>query len=526
MANKALFIIIPVIIAIGIGVALFSLSNETTMTDKTSTVTCSSEQLLIQDKSNNQSCADPRTALNKVLDGSTTIVDTLENQSNLLTKLALSSTHSEKLSQQEIFEIGTLAYVYGYSPNLSYETRQGMAQAKDQDVGVINVESFSHFRQLLTPAFTSVISPNSDTMYSIGWVDLSDEPTVFHVPDTKGRYYVMQINDFYTNPSHYIGMRATGTAEAKYLLTSPDWKGDVPAGLTKMTLSTNANWIIGRTLVKDQADVPNVHKIQDAYTLTPLSLWKEGKSENQTKQYPAFQKSGDKLDDFFTNMNNGMTQNPPPSDEQDLMDLFKRLNIGPGQTFDVKNMDDSTKQSLTNAMTVGDKIVTYTANHLSKLHNGWQYPLVPGNFGDNYVNRSGVTKLGLGANTEKEALYPIAHVDANGDKLTGKNKYTIHFDKDEIPPAKAFWSITMYDAKSQLLIVNDINRYVIGDRTEGLKYNDDKSLDIIIQHDKPSDTSNWLPAPKDGFYIAMRIYEPEKSVLDGTWEPTGIQKSS
>lgn len=526
LVNKKLFLIIPLIIAVGIGIALLlAYSNVSTM-DTATGVTCTPEQLLIQDKSNNQSCADPRTALNKVLDGSATIVDTLENTSNLITKLALSSAHSEKLSQQEIFEIGTLAYVYGYSPNLSYESRQGMAQVKGQDPGVISVESFQHFRQLLTPAFTSVITPNADTMYSIAWVDLSDEPTVFHVPDTKGRYYVMQINDFYTNPSHYIGMRATGTAEAKYLLTSPDWKGDVPAGLTKMTLSTNANWIIGRTLVKDQADVPNVHKIQDAYILTPLSLWKEGKSENQTKQYPPFQKSGDKLHDFFTNMNNGMTQNPPPSDEQDLMDLFKRLNIGSGQTFDVKNIDDSTKQSLTNAMTVGDKIVTYSATHLSVLHNGWQFPVVPLTFGDNYVNRAAVTKMGLGANAEVEAVYPLAHVDANGDKLTGKNKYTIHFDKDEIPPAKAFWSISMYDAKSQLFIVNDINRYDIGDRTQGLKYNDDKSLDIIIQHDKPSDTSNWLPAPKDDFYLAMRIYNPEKPVIDGTWQPTGVQKSS
>jgi hypothetical protein len=460
-----------------------------------------------------------------VLDGSATIVDTLENQSNLLTKLALSSVTSQKLSEQEIFAVGTLAYVYGYSPNLSYETRQGMAQAKGQDPGVINIESFQHFRHLLTPAFTSVISPNADTMYSIAWVDLTDEPTVFHVPDTKGRYYVMQINDFYTNPANYIGMRATGTAEGEFLLTSPEWKGDVPAGLTKMTLPTNDNWIIGRTLVKGQSDVPNVHKIQDAYTLTPLSLWKEGKSENQTKQYPAFQKSGDKLHDFFTNMNNGMTQNPP-SGEQDLVDLFKRLNIGPGQTFDVKNMDDSTKKALTNAMTVGDKIVTYSATHLSALHNGWQYPVVPLSFGDNYVNRAAVTKMGLGANAEIEALYPIAHEDGDGDKLTGKTKYTIHFDKDQIPPAKAFWSISMYDAKSQLFIVNDINRYVIGDRTQGLKYNDDKSLDIIIQHDKPSDTSNWLPAPKGDYYLAMRIYDPEKSVLDGTWVPTGIQKTS
>ncbi|GEM_PF-5557256 len=274
MVNKILFLIIPLIIVVGIGIALLLADSNVSTMDTATGVTCTSEQLLIQDKSNNQSCADPRTALNKVLDGSATIVDTLENQSNLLTKLALSSADSEKLSQQKIFEIGTLAYVYGYSPNLMYETRQGMSQAKDQDAGVISVETFNHFRQLLTPAFTSVITPNSDTMYSMAWIDLSDEPIVFHVPDTKGRYYVMQINDFYTNPSHYIGMRTTGTGEAKYLLTAPDWKGDVPAGLIKMTLSTNDNWILGRTLVKDQADVPNVHKIQDQYTLTPLSLWK------------------------------------------------------------------------------------------------------------------------------------------------------------------------------------------------------------------------------------------------------------
>jgi len=526
MVNKILFLIIPIIIVVGIGIALLLTNSNVSTMDSATGVTCTSEQLLIQDKSNKKSCVDPRTALNKVLDGSATIVDTLENQSNLLTKLALSSADSEKLSQQEIFEIGTLAYVYGYSPVTMYDTRESMNQVKGQDPGVISVETFHHFRQLLTPAFTNVVTPNADTMYSPAWLDLSDEPTVFHVPDTKGRYYTMEILDFYTNPSNYIGMRVTGTGEGKYLLAGPDWKGDVPAGLTKITLSTNDNWIIGRTLVKGQADVPNVHKIQDQYILTPLSLWKEGKIADQTKQYPPVQKSGDKLHDFFTNMNNAMTQNPPPSSERDLMDVFKRLNIGPGQTFDVKNMDDSTKKALNNGMAVGDKIVTYSAANIGEMHNGWQFPIVPPNYGDNYVNRAAMTDLGLGANTEKEALYPIGHVDANGDKLTGKNKYTIHFDKDEIPPAKAFWSISMYDATTELFIVNDINRYSIGDNTDGLKYNDDNSLDILIQHDKPSDTSNWLPAPEGDFYFSMRLYIPEKSVLDGTWEPTGVQKSS
>ncbi len=366
--SKLIFIAIGAIIAIGVAfAAVYNFqdqeSTKSNMADitPTSTVTCTSEQLLIQDKSNKKSCVDTQTALNKVLDGSATIVDKSLKTSNLLTKLALSSANSGILSQQEIFEIGTLAYVFGYSPVTMYDTRESMAQAKGQDPGVISVESFNHFRQLLTPAFTSVVTPNADTMYSVAWLDLSDEPTVFHVPDTKGRYYTMEILDFYTNPSNYIGMRVTGTGEGKYLLAGPDWKGDVPAGLTKITLSTNDNWILGRTLVNGQSDVPNVHKIQDQYILTPLSLWKEGKSETQTKQYPPFQKSGDKLDDFFTNMNNAMTENPPTSDHQDLMDVFKRVNIGPGQTFDVKNMDDSTKQSLTNGMAVGSKIVTYYA---------------------------------------------------------------------------------------------------------------------------------------------------------------------
>lgn len=173
-------------------------------------------------------------------------------------------------------------------------------------------------------------------------------------------------------------------------------------------------------------------------------------------------------------------------------------------------------------MNEATKSINKNVDNIGKIINGWGVALDIGKYGTDYLKRATVAKIGIGANLPQDAVYPTAFVDSQNQKLNGKNKYVIHFDKNNLPPANAFWSITLYDQKS-FLIPNSINRYALGDR-DNLKYNKDGSLDIYIQN-KPTNkniVSNWLPAPVGSFNLTMRIYWPKKSVLNGTWTPPAI----
>ena len=483
--------------------------------------TCPSDQLLIQEN-NEQNCVGAQVALQQIFEGVKIIEGSTLKTSQLITKLALSSSNSETLTQQEISNIATLAYVYGYSPVDVMEARELMA--KDPETGEFSVNTMINFKDLLGPDWTAVVSPNRDTLYSPTYLDLTEEPLVFHVPDLGDRYYTFQMIDFYTNNFDYIGKRTTGTAENDFVIVGPNWSGDIPSELDRIDSPTPSIFHLGRTLVSDEADVSVVNTIQEQYTLTKLSDWKDGNtSPPQTLAYPDYLMEGDFA--FFHNMNAAITENPPPSNEQNIVDLFAKINVGPNQTFDENSLDDITKQTIMDAIVVGDSVVTYGSDNIGEKINGWHVPSPEtGEFGENFILRSGTSKSMLYLNSPVEAMYPKALEDLDGDLLTGENKYVIHFDADKIPPVDAFWSVTIYNSKF-LLVDNEIDRYNIGDRTPGLKYNDDGSLDVLIQHEAPDDTSNWLPAPADGFYLINRLYNPQEPALNGDWVPSGVEKN-
>jgi hypothetical protein len=501
----------------------WAIEKEASTIIQTSSNSCSSSQLMIQDKNNDQHCTNPQDALKKILEGAKIVSEPTLKTSQLLTQLALSSANSETLTQQEIFNIATLAYVYGYSPVDVMEARELMV--KDPQTGEFSVNTMVNFKELLGPDWTAVVSPNRDTLYSPTYLDLEEEPLVFHVPDLGNRYYTFQLIDFYTNNFDYIGKRTTGTDENNFVIVGPNWEGDVPSELNRIDSPTPSIFHLGRTLVSDEADVPIVNSIQEQYTLTKLSDWKEGKTSTpQTMIYPQYQTEGDFA--FFNNMNAAVTENPPPSNEQNLVDLFAKINLGPNQTFDEDTLDESAKQTIRDAITVGDSLVTYGSDNVGVKINGWHVPSPEtGEFGENFILRSGTSKSMLYLNSPVEAMYPKALEDLEGDSLTGKNKYVIHFDAGKLPPVDAFWSVTMYNSDF-LLVDNEIDRYNIGDRTPGLEYNADGSLDIIIQHEAPENTSNWLPSPEDGFYLINRLYNPQEPALSGEWVPSGVEKTS
>lgn len=435
-------------------------------------------------------------------------------------------------------DIATLAYIWGY-PLVSvvrlvdYSSNPNVPPGPGR--GPIN--TFSHYRDFPTPNFTDIVSINVDTLYSFGLVDLKKEPVVLQIPTITGRYYTLQFVDAYSNNFHYIGSRLNDTTGSTYLITGPNWKGDIPPGMKELKSPTNTVDIGGRIYVNGPSDIPNVAALQDNLKLTPLSVFGQNTTSEQpvtsgtnaSKQVPIgpqpslIPTTGIKI---YDEISQDMVDNPPPAADSEVLAQFATIGIGPGLTpSDTKN--DTIIVALENGITEGEKLIDAKVQNIGMKVNGWLVNLDVGNFGTDYLLRAAVAKFGLGANSAEEAVYPSTFTDNQGQNLTGTHNYVIHFDKGQTPPVNAFWSITLYNDKSYLA-ENPINRYSIASNTEGLKYNPDGSLDIYIQHVSPGTEkeSNWLPSPSGQFNLILREYNPQEPILKGEYQVPPVQRVS
>jgi len=427
--------------------------------------------------------------------------------------------------QIEAFTIGVQAYIYGYPLVEMYRTRDAMALTPENP-NYAPINQFGHMRQLLGPEFTDIVTPNNDTLYSTAWLELGPEPIILHVPPTDGRYHVFQLLDFHTNVIDNIGSRTRGTHGGDYAIVGPDWGGTLPEGIEEIRSPTNSVWVIGRTLIRGKDDEPAVHALQDQYTLTPLSQWGKTAASEAVAAFetpPPYDVSSPL--EFFAILNHCLHHNPPPFEESALMGLFERIGVGPTAGFRIEELDSATAAGLTQAIAVGRQIVASETGRMGTIVNGWNVlPGQAGRYGNDYLLRAAVAMKGLGANVPEEAMYPILDVDDRGEQLNGRHRYVLHFDQG-LPPVDAFWSVTMYRQPERLLAANPIDRYSIGDRTEGLKVGEDGTLRILIQHEPPeAGQSNWLPAPQGDFYLVLRAYNPKQEMLNGTWKPPAVKR--
>jgi hypothetical protein len=448
----------------------------------------------------------------------------------------LNKTMAELESSNNPQDIATLAYIWGY-PLVSVVRLVDYSSSPNVPPGPGRgpINSFSSFPNYPTSNFTDIVSINVDTLYSFGLLDLQKEPVVLKVPPISGRYYTLQFIDAYSNNFLYIGSRLNDTTGGTYLITGPNWKGEVPSGMKEIKSPTNTVDIGGRIFVNGTADVPNVNALQAKLVLTPLSVFgKNNTSEqsltpepNASKQVPIgpqpalIPTTGIKI---FDEISQDMADNPPPAADSEVMAKFVTIGIGPGLTpSDTKN--DTIKAALENGIAEGEKLIDEQVQNIGMKVNGWLVNLDIGNYGTDYLLRAGIAKFGLGANSPVEAVYPSTFTDNQGQNLTGTHNYLIHFDKGQTPPVNAFWSITLYNAKSYLA-ENPINRYSISQYTEGLKYNPDGSLDIYIQHVSPGadKDSNWLPSPSGQFNLVLREYNPQEPILKGEYKITPLKK--
>lgn len=388
--------------------------------------------------------------------------------------------------------------------------------------------TFTHMRAFPPGDFREVVRPNYDTLYSIVWFDLRAEPVVVSAPDSGGRYYMLPMLDMWTDVFAVVGSRTTGTREGHYALVAPGWQGDLPAGVERIDAPTPIGWIIGRTQTNGPADYAAVNAIQDGFVATPLSQWPGAPAPVEVEPDPSIDMKTPPLDqvlsmsgaDFFAYGCELMIGNAPHPTDQPVLARMARLGMRTGERFGAEGLDPAVAAAIAAAPEAAQRRMLATEPRLSPIVDGWALPTSGmGVYGTDYLRRAVVAKVGLGANLPEDAIYPVAYLDADGAAPSGDNDYVLHFAAGALPPADAFWSVTMYDQEG-FPVPNELERYAIGDR-DPLQYNDDGSLDILIQHDDPGDDrrANWLPSPRGPIGLTLRLYGPRPEALDGSWTP-------
>jgi hypothetical protein len=355
----------------------------------------------------------------------------------------------------------------------------------------------------------------------------------------KERYYSVQLIDGNTYNYGYIGSRATGNEPGDYMVVGPDWKGDTPPGIKKVFQSTTPfSLTVFRTQLFNADDMPNVEKVQAGYKGQPLSAFLKQAAPPAAPTIDFFPATTAGIKkNFYEYLDAALQFVPVTSENKDIRARLASIGIGPGKTFEFKDLSLEHKAAVLLAMKEGDdKVDEYLSKSLKDI-NGWNIGSLFGDsvfYNGDWLKRAAAAKGGIYGNDAIEATYPMTRVDTTGQTLDGsKHNYTLTFATGQLPPVNAFWSVTMYDGKTQLLIENPINRYLINSpMLPNMKKNDDGSLTIYIQKDSPGEDkeANWLPAPDGPIYMVMRLYWPKTeapSILpagEGSWNPPGIMQ--
>jgi len=438
----------------------------------------------------------------------------------------------------EAKDIAEEGFIYGLPLVMNYAVMYEFAVDAKSSQFKAPFNTINNMHQVATPADTAIVTPNSDTPYSILWLDLRAEPMVISVPAVaKERYYSVQLIDGNTYNFGYIGSRATGNDPGSYLVVGPDWKGEKPTGINQVFSSTTpfvfANF---RTQLIDVEDMPNVEKVQAGYGVQPLSAFLRQPAAPASPKIDFLPATTQGIkDNFFDYLDAALRFVPSTDEDKAIRARLARIGVGPGKSFEFKDLPIAHKLEIGLGMKEGDDKVASFAASGNKVINGWS---VGSFFGDrafykgDWLKRAAAAKSGLYGNDALEAVYPFTRTTATGETLdASKHDYTITFPAGQLPPVNSFWSVTMYDGKSQLLIKNPINRYLINSpMVPGMRKNEDGSLTVHIQKDSPGADreANWLPAPNGTIYLVMRLYWPKTeapSILpvgDGTWQPPGI----
>ncbi|WP_205678839.1 DUF1254 domain-containing protein [Aquisphaera insulae] len=435
----------------------------------------------------------------------------------------------------EVQAIAEEAFIYGFPMVMNYGTMYEYAIDISSSQYKAPFNRVYNTARVFTPRDTAIVTPNSDTPYSFLWMDLRAEPVVLTVPKIeKGRYFSVQLIDLYTHNYGYLGTRITGNEGGRYLVAGPSWHGETPKGIDGLIRCETEFSLAGyRTQLFGPGDLDNVKAIQAGYRAQTLSgfLGTPAPAAPPGIEWPKIDK-GLAATDPFRYLNLVLSFCPTVGTaevERPLRQRLARIGIEPGKPFTTDHLTPDQKAGLVAGMKSGlEKIKARLAGFGTEV-NGWR---IGSAFGDrdfykgDWALRAAAAMGGIYGNNATEAVYPILAADSEGHKPDcSKARYALTFPKDQFPPANAFWSVTMYDARTQLLVENPIGRFLINSpMLARMKTNEDGSLTISIQRDSPGKDgeSNWLPAPDGPIYVVMRVYWPRREALDGTWKPPAV----
>lgn len=477
------------------------------------------------------------------------------------------------------------AYVYGY-PLVTFDmARKQQTNVELPDEQHAPVNQMIKMRTYLPIDNHCCAAPNADTLYTMAWLDVADEPWVLSIPEISDRYYIVPLLDGFSEVIKVVSSINDGARAQALAITGPGWSGTLPEGVTEVKSSTAIVWLLGRIYsTGTPEDYRTVNDIQDQFTLVPLSAWGKSYTPPPGSVDPDFdmktavraQVNSMDIYAYFDYLARLLKTNPPKPDDAAMVDKLVSIGLVPGEDFDpstLRSLDSATVETITASaqgelgtqpevhvrphFTQGIGIVTEDDFDTSKLGmldksliklapkigllkmatrmkqtetvNGWLYFTEGvGNFGTDYVLRGMANLLGPGWNRPQDAVYPISQQDADGNDYDGsKYNYIIHFDKGELPPVDGFWSLTMYD-KDLFFVPNAIDRYNLS-QDDSIVTNPDGSVDLYIQADSPGGDreANWLPAPRGVFKLVLRVYGPSKtppSILDGSWTPPPVRR--
>ena len=441
----------------------------------------------------------------------------------------------------EARQIAAAAYVYGY-PLVFMDVlkeHQTAVPAPDTARGLAPVNQMVRAYQVPIDQFQSRAPwPITDASYVGAWLDLTEEPVVLSVPSSDGRYYVIMLEDAWTNDLSSVGSRTTGDGPGDFAIVGPGWNGTLPSNVTRIQSSTNSLMLAARAQLNGPADLPATAAFLDNITVTPLSAWKTNSTPPATVPVTSSM-TPDALastsaayvanmspEAFYSRLATAMGGNPPSSVDTPVIDQVARIGIVPGTPFDWNSMDATMQDAIAQGAQDGIAEVNAAAVDWpgSVVVNGWSVVYDMGAYGTNYALRAGLA-AGYGAgNLAEDALYWWSFANATGVPYSGTYSYVLYFDSTSTPPVNAFWSVTLYDINGQF-VPNPLNQYAITSHSGNPVYNPDGSLDIYIQKASPGADreSTWLPAPSGDFIFILRMYWPQESALNGSWVPPEVQ---
>ncbi|MEZ5155461.1 MAG: DUF1254 domain-containing protein [Solirubrobacterales bacterium] len=428
----------------------------------------------------------------------------------------------------EAEQLGREAYRYGLPLMEFLRVRKEQTSVACPDGrGNSPVNSFANAKHFPEPEDRTVVAPNTDTLYSIAHLDLGHGPIVLSHPNMGKRYFSFELLDPYTNVIDFVGTRETGSKAGRFAIS---WRDKPARGKPKMPVIKSKYrrvWVIGRTLATDRADQRAAYKKMKKFGLARLHRDPKRFAKDCDAGEPGEFPTPTDGEAFIAGLNRRLASNPPPRRDDPLLAELEPLGVGPGLDPEQAGLAPDVLQALYDGVSSEAASFPTTARlrvlQESIAQGGWLLPAPNiGDYGTDYDFRALIAVVGLGANTPDEAIYPTGLTDSNGALLNGANDYTVTFAPGEEPPAKYFWSLTVYDSNGYLA-PNAIDRYSVGPSHPPLVKRPDGSIVIALSHDEPADdTVNWLPTPDAGFRVNLRLYGPTKAAQNGKWHPPGV----